>query len=454
MPRLRRARLDLSLARAPGTGLSRIGSAREPRPARRGVGRRRALLPGRPRGGRGRCKQQLVTRQHRSRAARHPLLLRYRPTTRHRAHGLRQRRDGPLPPRLERAPRRGSSRSARTASSGRCSRSGRRDEGVLRRSRPAVPHRLHERRHEARAHSHGAAPAARASRPGGPRLSSHWRSSRPSGGSHARSSARCSTSSLPRRGRRRQTSASIHAVREYDRVTLERGPVRFGPWTIESDVPALEVRTGSPATVWPTAAGRCRTCSRMQGGRAGNVPPGRSSSAGKRLSRSPGSWTIPTWRVEIIVTSELERGVGEVLIDADALRARIAELGTRSRTTTAAATCSSSACSRAPCSSWPTSCAPPRALRGRLHGHHELRRVDRLVGRRTHPQGPRHQHRGRHVLVVEDIVDSGLTLSTSIRNLESREPASLEVCAPPTKPARREIDVPGRWSASRSRTSS
>jgi tRNA(Ile)-lysidine synthetase-like protein len=31
-------------------------------------------------------------------------------------------------------------------------------------------------------------------------------------------------------------------VREYDRVSLERGPVRWGPWTIESDEPDLEVR--------------------------------------------------------------------------------------------------------------------------------------------------------------------------------------------------------------------
>jgi tRNA(Ile)-lysidine synthase len=35
----------------------------------------------------------------------------------------------------------------------------------------------------------------------------------------------------------------IHAVREYDRLTLERGPVRFGSWTIESTTPGLEVRT-------------------------------------------------------------------------------------------------------------------------------------------------------------------------------------------------------------------
>jgi hypoxanthine phosphoribosyltransferase len=52
---------------------------------------------------------------------------------------------------------------------------------------------------------------------------------------------------------------------------------------------------------------------------------------------------------------------------------------------------------------------------------------------------------GRDVLVVEDIIDSGLTLSYLMRNLESREPASLEVCALLTKPSRREIDVPVRY---------
>src|ERR671921_2391150 len=52
---------------------------------------------------------------------------------------------------------------------------------------------------------------------------------------------------------------------------------------------------------------------------------------------------------------------------------------------------------------------------------------------------------GRHVLIVEDIVDSGLTLSYLLRNLESREPASLEVCALLTKPERREVDMPIRY---------
>ncbi len=52
---------------------------------------------------------------------------------------------------------------------------------------------------------------------------------------------------------------------------------------------------------------------------------------------------------------------------------------------------------------------------------------------------------GRNVLVVEDIIDSGLTLSYLLRNLEAREPASLEICALLTKPGRRQIDVPVRY---------
>jgi hypoxanthine phosphoribosyltransferase len=52
---------------------------------------------------------------------------------------------------------------------------------------------------------------------------------------------------------------------------------------------------------------------------------------------------------------------------------------------------------------------------------------------------------GRDVLIVEDIVDSGLTLSYLFRMLRARGPASLEVCALLTKPARREIDLPIRY---------
>jgi hypoxanthine phosphoribosyltransferase len=49
---------------------------------------------------------------------------------------------------------------------------------------------------------------------------------------------------------------------------------------------------------------------------------------------------------------------------------------------------------------------------------------------------------GRHVLIVEDIVDSGLTLQYLLRTLEA---ASLEVCALLTKPSRRTVDLPVRY---------
>ena len=52
---------------------------------------------------------------------------------------------------------------------------------------------------------------------------------------------------------------------------------------------------------------------------------------------------------------------------------------------------------------------------------------------------------GRNVIVVEDIIDSGLTLSYLMRNLQARKPASLEVCTLLTKPERREIEVPVRY---------
>jgi hypoxanthine phosphoribosyltransferase len=52
---------------------------------------------------------------------------------------------------------------------------------------------------------------------------------------------------------------------------------------------------------------------------------------------------------------------------------------------------------------------------------------------------------GRDVLIVEDIVDSGLTLQYLLRNLGARNPRSLEVCALLTKPARRKVDLPTRY---------
>jgi hypoxanthine phosphoribosyltransferase len=52
---------------------------------------------------------------------------------------------------------------------------------------------------------------------------------------------------------------------------------------------------------------------------------------------------------------------------------------------------------------------------------------------------------GRDVLIIEDIVDSGLTLQYLMRNLGARDPASLEVCALLTKPDRRKVELPTRY---------
>jgi len=144
--------------------------------------------------------------------------------------------------------------------------------------------------------------------------------------------------------------------------------------------------------------------------------------------------------------TELDRAVGEILIDADALRARIGELGEEVSAHYAG-----------------QDLLLIGVLKGAVFFMADLMRhltvpceVDFMAissyGAQTDSSGVVRilkdldiNIEGRNVLVVEDIIDSGLTLSYLMRNLESREPASLEVCALLTKPARREIEVPVRW---------
>jgi hypoxanthine phosphoribosyltransferase len=146
------------------------------------------------------------------------------------------------------------------------------------------------------------------------------------------------------------------------------------------------------------------------------------------------------------MNTELERAVGEVLIDADALRGRIAELGEEISAYYEG-----------------RDLLLIGVLKGAVFFIADLMRhltvpceVDFMAissyGAQTDSSGVVRilkdldiNIEGRNVLVVEDIIDSGLTLSYLMRNLESREPASLEVCSLLTKPARREIDVAVRW---------
>ena len=52
---------------------------------------------------------------------------------------------------------------------------------------------------------------------------------------------------------------------------------------------------------------------------------------------------------------------------------------------------------------------------------------------------------GRHVLLIEDIIDSGLTLDFLLKNLQVRGPASLEVCTLLSKPSRRQVHPPVKY---------
>lgn len=52
---------------------------------------------------------------------------------------------------------------------------------------------------------------------------------------------------------------------------------------------------------------------------------------------------------------------------------------------------------------------------------------------------------GEHVIIVEDIIDTGLTLHYLIENFKSRKPASLEICTLLDKPERRKVDIPVKY---------
>jgi len=144
--------------------------------------------------------------------------------------------------------------------------------------------------------------------------------------------------------------------------------------------------------------------------------------------------------------TELEQGVGEVLVGATELRARVAELGQEISADYAG-----------------RELLLVGVLKGAVFFMADLMRsitvpceIDFMAissyGASTDSSGVVRilkdldiNIEGRHVLVVEDIIDSGLTLSYLLRNLESRGPATIEICALLTKPARREIDVPVRY---------
>ena len=152
--------------------------------------------------------------------------------------------------------------------------------------------------------------------------------------------------------------------------------------------------------IWQGAARRCRICSWTRRCRGPSATPGRSSSTRGEVVAVPGiadGARLGRRRhgAEGATVSEIDHGVGEILIEEHAVKERVArarrrDLGRLRRSRPPARR---RAQGRGVLHGRPDA----RALdpvRDRLHGDLELRRRDRLVGRRAHPQGPRHQHRG------------------------------------------------------------
>ena len=145
-------------------------------------------------------------------------------------------------------------------------------------------------------------------------------------------------------------------------------------------------------------------------------------------------------------TAELSAGVQEVLIDEETLQARIAELGQRVTRDYAG-----------------RDLLLVGVLKGAIFFMADLmRRIDlpcevdfmaiSSYGAGVDSSGVVRilkdldvSVEARNVLIVEDIVDSGLTLSYLLRTLQARNPRSLDICALLTKPERRENDVDCRY---------
>ena len=261
--------------------------------------------------------------------------------------------------------------------------------------------------------------------------------------------------------KRADLGGGVVAVREYDRLWLEPAaraagpPGRWGGWTIEPRRPGLHVRG------W-RAGDRLAGCDRkVQDVFVDAKIPRSEREAWPLVVRGDsGSSSCPAWSAapgyeEAVVAtedcdmtsaSEQSPAVEEVLVDEQALAQRVLELG---------AEISADYAGR--------DLLLVGVLKGAVFFIADLMRsitvpceIDFMAissyGSATDSSGVVRilkdldvSIEGRNVLVVEDIVDSGLTLSYLIRTLRARQPASLEVCALLTKPARRRIDVRCRY---------
>ena len=359
LPRLRRPRLDLPLPRAPRARLPRLGAARQPRAPRRGVRAGRRALPRAARRGGGRAS----TRPASARPSCASSATRVA-TDRLRATG--HTASDQVETILYRLVTSGTTKGIKP----------RREDGVV---RPLLP--LWREETEAFCRERGLEFRIDSSNPGTTRglirgeilpLLERIHPAARENILRALETRRTLPPALaelldaPVASRRVDLGGGVQAVREHDRLWLERGPVelrgevRWGAWRIRSDLPGLKVRGWRPGD---RLAGRSKKIqdvfvdakiprSDREGWplvvRGDEVRRGARDRRGRRDRGGPA-------RGAAVNRTELERGVGEILIDEERLQAPDPRARARDhRRLRAAASCCSSACSRAPSSSWPT----------------------------------------------------------------------------------------------------
>ena len=215
-------------------------------------------------------------------------------------------------------------------------------------------------------------------------------------------------------------------------------PSRSRPWPARPRAPVADVGAESPTR--RRRAPSSRGSRRRRGRRAF-----RARARHRITPARSGRWMVPRMTHSTRVP-DLRADIGEVLVSEEQIRAKVARAGCadQSRTTPAV--------------------GHPRerpqglaAVHGRPDARHRdprpdrpdgglvvRRRDDRDVGPGAHPQGPVSSidRRASDVLIVEDIIDTGLTLNYLLRYLRGKNPATLRICALLDKPARRLVEIP------------
>src|SRR3954471_12230450 len=319
-------------------------------------------------------------------------------------------RSGRLPPRPPRA-----ARDARALGPARPPAAGRHprgDGGMVSRARPRVARGRDERLARIRARARARRPCARAAG-GPPRRRAQRRADRGAPARRGRGPRR--------RGRHRPRGTRPDRRRAPRGAASRARATRRAPARRERDGGAVRAGAGAPRRHPRARRGRARSRLRCPGGRRGRCPALRAHTA------APGTPHVDSRRMR-------DPAIGEILVQPDELKQRVRSLG-----------------DAVSAEYGDRDLLLIGVLKGAVFFLADLMRcisipceVDFMAvssyGSATDSSGVVRILKdldtpieGRHVLIVEDIVDSGLTLQYLLRNLGARNPATLEVCALLTK---------------------